>query len=85
VGLRKIRKKMFIRLPPQDYHLRKSKGRTPRLPDSSDVPQKHTIHDSTIKPNKIPPEDSIPVIAFERQAVNRIAVPASVLFLKLES
>jgi hypothetical protein len=76
VGLRKICKKMLIPLPPQGYHLRKFKGRKTPLPDRSDVPQEHTVHVRAIKPNKIPPDDSVPEIAFERQAANHITIPA---------
>lgn len=76
VGLRKICKKMLIPLPPQGYHLRKSKEKKPPLPDRPDVPQEHTVSVPTIKPNKIPPDDSIPEIAFEKQSENRITLPA---------
>ncbi len=65
VGLRKICKKMLIPLPPQGYHLRKSKGSKPPLPDRHDVPQEHTVRVPATKPNKVPPDDLIPEIALE--------------------
>jgi len=79
VGLRKICKKMLIPLPPQGYHLQTFKGKKPPLPDRTDVPQEHIIRVLTTKPSKIAPDDSIPEIAFERQAANRIVVPAKLV------
>jgi hypothetical protein len=75
VGLRKICKKMRIPLPPQGYHLRKSKQEKLPLPNNPDVPQEYTANVPEAKPDRIQSEDLISEIAFEKDPANRIRVP----------
>jgi hypothetical protein len=79
VGLRKICKKMQIPLPPQGYHLRKSKQQKQPLKVCSEVPQEYNIHISIPGPTKIQSEDFIPEVAFEKRTENRIRVPAKLV------